>query len=57
MAKSEGDQLLAGASHAIMDKRGVDILQIPKKWNSKSVFIHQVHFFRKIQAINVSFVP
>ena len=28
MASSEGDQLLAGASHVIMDKIDADILQI-----------------------------
>ena len=28
MASSEGDQLLAGAFHAVMDKTEADILQI-----------------------------
>ena len=30
MASSEGDQLLAGAFHAILDKIKADILQITK---------------------------
>ena len=47
MANSEGDQLLAGAFHAIMDKIEADILQIAKKWNWKWIFIHQGYFFRK----------
>ena len=33
MESSEGDQLLAGASHAIMDEIEADILAIAKKWN------------------------
>ena len=33
MTSSEGDQLLAGAFHAIVDKIEIDILQIVKKWN------------------------
>ena len=35
MASSEGDPLLAGAFHAILDKIKADILQITKKWNWK----------------------
>ena len=52
---SEGDQLLAGAFHAIMEKIEADILQIAKKWNWKWIFIHQGYFFRKIQAIKCQF--
>lgn len=33
MTSPEGDQLLAGAPHAIMDKIEADILHIAKKWN------------------------
>ena len=33
MESSEEDQLLAGASHAIMDEIEADILAIAKKWN------------------------
>ena len=33
MTSSEGDQLLAGGFHAILDNIEVDILQIVKKWN------------------------
>ena len=40
MASSEGDQLLARAFHAIMDKIDSDILQTAKKQNW-IVFIHQ----------------
>ena len=54
MASSEGDQLLAGAFHAIMDKIEADILKIAMKWNWKGIFIHQRHSFRKITAINAS---
>ena len=35
MASPEGEQLLVGAFHAIMDKIEADILQIAKKWNWK----------------------
>ena len=35
MASPEGDQLLAGAFHAIMGKIEAGILQIAKKWNWK----------------------
>ena len=35
MASSEGDQLLAVAFHAIIDKIEADILQIAKKFNWK----------------------
>ena len=35
MASSEGNQLLIGAFHAIMDKAEADILQIAKKWTWK----------------------
>ena len=35
MASPEGDQLLAGAFHGIMNKLDADILQITKKWNWK----------------------
>ena len=51
MISSEGDQLLTGAFHAIMEKIEADILQIAKKWNWKWIFIHQGYFCRKIQAI------
>ena len=54
---SEGDQLLSGASYAIMDIIEFDILQIAKKWNWKWIFIQQGYFFRKIPAINASFAP
>ena len=47
MASSEGDQLLAGAFHAILDKIKADILQITKKWNWKQIFIDQGYFFQK----------
>ena len=57
MASSEGDQLLAGAFHAIMDKIEVNILQIAKKWNWKWISIHQGYFFRNISTINASFTP
>ena len=57
MASSEGNQLLAGAFHAIMDKIEADILQIAKKWNWKWIFMHQGYFFRKIPAVNASFAP
>ena len=57
MASSEGDQLLVGSFHAIMDKTEADILQIAKTWNWKSILIHQGYFSRKIQAINASFAP
>ena len=57
MESSEGDQLLAGASHAIMDEIEADILAIAKKWNLKLIFIHQRYFFRTIPAINASFAP
>ena len=57
MASSEGDQLLVGSFHAIMDKIEADILQIAKTWNWKSILIHQGYFSRKIQAINASFAP
>ena len=57
MASPEGDQLLAGAFHAIIDKVEADILQIEKKWNWKLMFIHQGYFLRKIPAINVNFAP
>ena len=33
MVSSEGNQLLAGVFHAIMDKIEADILQTAKKWN------------------------
>ena len=33
MTSSEGDQLLAGGFHAILDNIEVDILQMVKKWN------------------------
>ena len=35
MASSEGDHLLPGAFHAVMDKIEADKLQIEKKWNWK----------------------
>ena len=35
MASSEGDQLLAGVFHPIMDKTEADIFQIVTKWNWK----------------------
>ena len=35
MARSEGDQVLAGVFHAVMEKKEADILQIAKKWNWK----------------------
>ena len=35
MASSEGDKVLAGAFHAVMDKIEAGILQIAKKWNWK----------------------
>ena len=35
MASPEGEQLLVGVFHAIMDKIEADILQIAKKWNWK----------------------
>ena len=57
MTSSEGNQLLAGAFHAIMDKTEADILQIPKKWNWKIISIRKEYFFRKIPAINASFAP
>ena len=40
MASSEGNQLLAGASHAIIDKTQADMLQIAMKWNWKWIFIY-----------------
>ena len=57
MASSEGDQLLAGAFHAIMGKIEAGILQIAKKWNWKWIFMYQGYFFRKIPATNASFAP
>ena len=57
MASSEGDQPLPRAFHAIMDKIEVDILQIEKKWNCKSIFTHQGYFLRKIPTRNAIFVP
>ena len=57
MASSEGNQQLAKAFHAIMDKTETDILQIAKKWNWKWIITHQAYFFRKIPAIYVSYVP
>ena len=47
MASSEGDQLLKGAFHAILDKIEADILQIAKKWNGLWIFTHQRYFFQK----------
>ena len=35
MASSKGDELLAGAFYATLDKIEADILQIAKKWNWK----------------------
>ena len=35
MTSSEGDQLLAGAFHGIVDKRKGDIFQTAKKLNGK----------------------
>ena len=35
MASSEGDKVLVGAFHAVMDKIEAGILQIAKKWNWK----------------------
>ena len=55
MASSEGDQLLAGAFHAIVDKIETDILQIVKKWNWISIFTHQGYFFRNISAMKCQF--
>ena len=57
MASSEGDQLLARAFLTIMEKIETDTLQITKKWNWKSIFIHQGYFFRKVPVINASFAP
>ena len=57
MASSEGNQLLAGAFHAIMDKIEAHILQTAKKWNWKRIFMHRGYFFRKIPAINATFAP
>ena len=57
MASSERDQPLARAIHTITDKIEADILQVVKKWNWKSSFIHQGYFFRKNPAINASFAP
>ena len=53
MVNSEGDQLLAGALHAIMEKIEADTLQIAKKWNWIWIFIHQRHFF--ISAIKLQY--
>ena len=40
MASSEGDQLLVGTFHPIMDKIEADVLQIAKKWNwNESLYI------------------
>ena len=55
MASSEGDQLLAGAFHAIVDKIETDILQIVKKWNWIWIFTHQGYFFRNISAMKCQF--
>ena len=52
---SEGDQLLAGAFHAIIDKIEADILQRSGIKN-KSSYIKNT-FFRKMPAINDSFAP
>ena len=57
MASSEGDQPLARAFHAVVDKIEADIPQIAKKWNWKHIFLYQGYFFRKIPAINASFAP
>ena len=57
MASSEGDQLLAGACHAIMGKIEAGIPQTAKKWNCKWILMYQGYFFRKIPAINGSFAP
>ena len=53
----EGDQLLAGAFHVIMDKIEGDIIQTARRQNWKLTFIHQGHFFRNIHTINTSFTP
>ena len=55
MARSEEDQLLAGAFHAIMGKIEAGILQIAKKWNWKWISMYQGYFFKKILAIGASF--
>ena len=39
MASSKGNLLLAGASHAIIDKIQADMFQIAIKWNWKWIFI------------------
>ena len=57
MASSEGDQPLARAFPAVMDKVEADILQIAKKWNWRHIFLCQGYFFRKIPAINSCFAP
>ena len=57
MASSEGNQLLIGAFHAIMDKTEADILQIAKKWTWKWIFIYQGYLFIKSPLLNTSFAP
>ena len=47
MTKFEGNQLLVGVYHAIMDETETDML----------IFIHQGYFFRKIPALSASFAP
>ena len=49
MASAERDQSLVRAFHAIMDKL--------EAGNWKLIFINQGYIFRKITAINASFVP
>ena len=43
MTSSEGNQLLAGAFHAIMDEIDADILQIAKESNWKWIITHEAH--------------
>ena len=57
MASSEGDQLLKGAFHAILDKIEADILQIAKSGMGYESSHISDTFFRKIPDINASFAP